>query len=134
MKVFMMLAFAVVLTVSCHKNNVSCRDEIVGKWELRELSGGIAGTLKYQPGNGIIYLFDENRGYQYISPGSPVLTGTYEIKKAGGSGDWLLQLHYTYNGQPQLENDSVRFSGNKLIFLPLETCCDMPTVTYERLP
>jgi hypothetical protein len=134
MKIIIIAALACIITASCKKNNVIGQQTIAGKWELRKSSGGIAGTINYDPGNGSVYVFDNTKSYQLLSPTAIVHTGSYEIKESANAGDWLLQLRYLSNNQPQIENDSIRFSNNQLIFLATSSCCDMPTVFYEKLP
>lgn len=131
MKIFLILAFAASLFVSCSKNN--SLHAIEGKWELRESQGGIAGNIHYPAGNGILYQFGSNGQYESDAPGYPARTGVYTIQKAANTSDWIIQLQYVLNGASFTERDSVRFEKNQLIFLPKETCCDVPTVYYEKL-
>jgi hypothetical protein len=133
MKIYVVAAFSVFLSLSCGKTNIT-GDAIAGKWELRELSGGIAGTIKYSPGNGNIVQFDRNNRYTYSFSGTTIQTGSYTIKKIVNTGDWRLQLQYFSNGQSFTNEDSIRFQRNQLVFLPRNTCCDIPTAYYDRLP
>jgi hypothetical protein len=134
MKIAAVILPVIVCMLSCGKNNISEPELLKGKWELRVSSGGIAGTIVYKPGNGVILNFYDNWGYKFAIPGMPLRTGIYELKKTTRPGDWILLIHYTTAGLPQLENDSIRVEVNKLIFLPPEACCDIPEVTYERVP
>ena len=124
---------AMLMLLSCGKNNISGPDQLSGKWELRESSGGIAGTIKYDPGNGVILNFYDSKGYKFVIPGMPSRTGVYELHKTTQPGDLMLQIHYTAEGQPQVENDSIRVDAGKLVFLPSASCCDIPSVIYERV-
>jgi hypothetical protein len=134
MKVTGLILPAIVLMLSCRKNNIPVPDQLLGKWELRESSGGIAGTIKYNPGNGVVLNFYDNKGYKFVIPGLPSRTGIYEIQKTTNPRDLMLQIHYTAEGQPQVEKDSIRVDASKLIFLPSASCCDIPRVTYVRVP
>ena len=131
MKTFIVSAFAICLSVACSKNNIL--RNIEGKWELRESQGGIAGTIQYPAGNGILFQFGSNGQYESNAPGYPSRRGNYTIQKATNAADWIIQFQYVLNGQSFTEKDSVRFEKNQLIFLPKETCCDIPTVYYEKL-
>ena len=130
---FITAMIAGVLFLSCGKTNQSGQDLINGKWELRESAGGIAGTIKYNAGNGNIVQFDSNNKFQYISQSIVTDSGSYQLSKSNTPGDWMLNRQYTYNGQTQTAVDSVRISNNQLVFIARWTCCDMPTVTYEKL-
>ncbi len=127
------LFFAMLMMLSCGKNNISKTDQLVGKWELRESAGGIAGTITYHPGNGVILDFIDNNAYKFVIPGMPSRSGVYELHKTSHPDDLLLKIHYIANGQPQVESDSIRLEEGKLIFLPSAPCCDIPSVTYSRL-
>jgi len=133
MKTFVIASLAYILFFSCKKSNVEGRQMVTGKWELRQSAGGFAGTIDYEPGNGTVYIFDNNKGYQLTTSTGTVRSGTYEINKSSHSGDWLLKLQYIFNNQALTENDSVRFDKNKLIFFPSASCCDIPTISYEQI-
>lgn len=130
---FIAVALAGILFLSCSKTNNSAKDLITGKWELRESTGGIAGTIKYNAGNGIIVQFDNSNKYQFISSSIVTDSGTYQLSKSNTPGDWMLNRQYTYNGQTQTATDSIRISSNQLVFIARWTCCDMPTLSYEKL-
>jgi hypothetical protein len=132
--IFISTVVACIVTVSCKKNSISGENMISGRWELRKSTGGIAGTIQYQPGNGTVWLFGNNNQYQFNSANGFAQSGTYEIKKANNPGDWMLELQHLANGQTFTEKDSIRFETNQLIFLPAESCCDISTDMYERLP
>ncbi|MEO5682082.1 MAG: hypothetical protein ABIQ88_05535 [Chitinophagaceae bacterium] len=136
MKPLLVLFAAALSTASCNKSNCENSKMLTGQWELRQSTGGFAGTINYQAGTGLTIEFDNNGQYRFIYPsnanGIP-RSGAYTIKKSIVAGDWLLQLNWMYNGQSLVDNDSVRFDKNKLIFLPSASCCDIPTVTYERV-
>ena len=133
MKVFIITAFAGLLLFSCSKTSSSGQKTITGKWELRQSTGGIAGTINYAPGNGRIYQFDNNKKFQLLYPASPIISGTYEVSASSHTGDWLLQLQFVNNNQVLTTKDSIHFEANKLIFLSTAPYVDMPTLSYERL-
>jgi hypothetical protein len=133
MKTCIIAALICTLIASCKKSSIEGVNMISGKWELRQSAGGIAGTINYEPGNGTVYKFDINQGYQFTTTTNGFSRlGNYEIKPSANSGDWLLNLKYLLNSQTITETDSIRFDKNKLVFLPSASCCDMPTVVYER--
>ena len=132
-KIFFTAVAASILFLSCSKTNNSGNNLITGKWELRESAGGIAGTIKYAAGNGVIVQFDNGNRYQFISSSIVTDSGTYQLSKARNPGDWMLNRQYTYNGQTQTATDSVRVTNNQLIFIARWACCDMPTLSYEKL-
>jgi hypothetical protein len=136
MRFLLIAAFAGLLLFSCNKTNSPGKGMITGKWELRQSTGGIAGTINYASGNGMAIVFDNNKQYQYIYPAADSVSprsGTYEIKGSAHSGDWLLQLQYVVDNQAYKEKDSIRFEANKLIFISTAPYVDMPTFSYERL-
>jgi hypothetical protein len=133
MKTFVIASLSSILFFSCKKSAVEGRQMVTGKWELRQSAGGFAGTINYEPGNGTAYIFDNTKGYQFITSTGIARSGTYEINKSSNSGDWLLKLQYIFNNQAFTENDSIRFDKNKLIFLPSASCCDIPTISYEQI-
>lgn len=99
------------------------------------MTGGIAGTINYPPGNGNILQFTNAGIYDEFHPGSPVRTATYRIAGPGAGSfpvDQILFISFTDNGSPYTMRDSVRIAGNHLVFLPMSGCCDMPTMSYIR--
>lgn len=133
MRVYIIVVLACMITASCKKNNVTGQQTIAGRWELRQSSGGVAGTVNYNPGNGSVYVFDNMDSYQLLDSAAIVRSGTYNISAAVNPGDWILKLHHLVNSQSQTDTDSIRFSNNQLIFLATSSCCDMPTLFYEKL-
>ena len=133
MKRIITMGIACLLVVSCKKNSLEGQQLLAGNWELRQSSGGIAGTINYEPGNGNAYNFNNDKTYRFTFNGTLVYGGTYEIKESAHYGHWLLQLQYALNNQVVTQTDSVRFDGSQLIFIPAFSCCDMPTLSYARL-
>ncbi|MEP6748088.1 MAG: hypothetical protein ABJB86_10200 [Bacteroidota bacterium] len=133
MKIFL-ITVACIITASCKKTNVIERQTIAGKWELRQSSGGIAGTVTYNPDNGSVYVFDNTKSFRLLAATAIVHAGSYVIKESANAGDWSLQLRFLVNNQVVIENDSIRFNNNQLIFFPAASCCDMPVMFYEKLP
>ena len=135
MKTFIGLALAGLLLFSCSKNDSDNGPAITGTWELRQSVGGIAGTIDYAPGNGFGIVFYANSTYKVTVPpnvNSIEQSGPYEIKTSAKPGDWLLKRQYVLNGQTLTQNDSVRFDKKNLVFLPSASCCDIPTISYEK--
>ena len=135
MKTFIIVTLTLLLIISCRKSSIDDQRLLTGKWELRQSAGGIAGTINYAAGNGYLVEFYNNNQYQFTYPPSVNFippSGPYQLTRSSRSGDWLLQLQYVLNSQTVTEKDSVRFEGSKLIFLPAASCCDIPTITYEK--
>ncbi len=135
MKTFIIVMLACLLIISCRKSSIDNQRLLTGKWELRQSAGGIAGNINYAAGNGYLVEFYNNNQYKFTFPrgvNSIPLSGSYQLTRSSRSGDWLLQLQYALNNQAIKEKDSVRFEGSKLIFLPAASCCDIPTITYEK--
>ena len=111
---------------------------LVGSWDLRQSIGGISGTVNYATRSFLTIVFDTNGHHQFNY--GPAVNGVrheglYELRPSARKGDWLLFLHYlNANQQAVVDIDSVRVEANKLIFLPVADCCDIPTLFYEKLP
>jgi hypothetical protein len=133
MRNFTFFALMLLMAVACKKTNqvISQPGKISGKWELSKMSGSIAGTIKYLPGNGNIREFASDSSFTFTSPGMPAITGTYTLQQTGES--WLLQLHYNSDNQPVVINNYINFQNHSLVFLPIQTCCDIPSTTYNVL-
>jgi len=126
--------FGGLLLSACGKTNRTTDNSLIdGKWELRQQLGGIIAKIDYEPGNGNTYIFTSDGSFQTTHANTPSLTGTYKMIPSASSSDWLLTFQFVQNGQPQSQTDSVRLGNNQLIFLPQASCCDIPTVYYERL-
>ncbi|MFT3935487.1 MAG: hypothetical protein QM726_17810 [Chitinophagaceae bacterium] len=132
MKTFYCIGFICILFAACNKDNNSAQNKVVGNWELRTSIGGIAGTINYPAGNGNIYTFYSDGTYHYGFD-NLARTGTYTLTPVANRNTWMLELHYNVNNQPVNSMDSVSIDNSKLIFIARETCCDMPTITYEKL-
>jgi hypothetical protein len=69
------------ISFGCKKDYGDANKSIIGKWELRQVSGGmIAGATKYPPGNGSVLVFDGNN-YEIHANGNITRTGQYNIVK-----------------------------------------------------
>ena len=125
----LLLAFSVMIMAGCTKSGTS---SIVGQWELSESDGGLAGNIKYAPGNGNILKFDNVGVLTQFQSGSPVLTCHYQIAPAKPLSPIFL-LTVMPPGIVQVTTiDSIRIDGNRLIFLPRSYCCDEATLIYLR--
>jgi hypothetical protein len=83
MKSLLILVVTFTLTgsfVSCHKNTEIPEQSvsIAGSWELRQVSGGLAGTIDYAAGNGNILKFTDS-AYQKFTNSQLVASGDYVI-------------------------------------------------------
>jgi hypothetical protein len=127
-KVYILLLL--VTAFACKKEaNQGNEELIVGKWELRESVGGIAGQLKYDAGNGIIMEFRYNGTYTfYLSAANPTQTGTYVLQPTSTTGQYLLYLAGTVS-----HTYTIKLFTDKLVRLPESDCCDMPTDTFVKL-
>ncbi len=121
-----------IIAVACSKNE-NGYNNISGNWELREELGGIAGKISYAPGNGTVWMFNNNSQFKIVTINGAAINGSYQLKASLHPGDYLLQLQFNQNGQPQSITDSIRFVKNQLVVLPSAACCDIPTSYYDRL-
>ncbi|MEO6314419.1 MAG: hypothetical protein ABIU63_13135 [Chitinophagaceae bacterium] len=137
MKNYLIAGLLGLLLISCKKDNEDARQILAGQWELRQSAGGIAGVIDYPAGNGFIIEFSLNNKFRYIYPANANAierSGMYEIKKSSSAGNWLLTLQYNLNNAPVSETSAVQLDNKKLVFLPKESCCDVPSIAYEHLP
>ncbi len=127
----MLFSWLLVISLACDKSHFEITSEIIGNWELRRSEGGIAGTIEFAPGNGNIYTFEANGNFSYRSNGAIADKGTFTINHSSSPGQWTLRLtSQMNNGAASL---LIKLDKNDLVFLPTETCCDMPTLTYSRI-
>lgn len=79
MKNFLLILAAICLLTACKKTTIS--PTLFGRWELRRLTGGIAGTdSNYKPGNGTVYKFNTDSTYQFYAKGKLTAQGNFHIK------------------------------------------------------
>ena len=97
------LLLSVVLCLSsligCKKNKTDLAPSIIGKWELRKQTGGIAGgETIYPSGNGTILEFSADIYTKYKN-GQIIENGTYNIIKATSNQTGQLVDKLILNGQ-----------------------------------
>jgi hypothetical protein len=131
MKKLKWLIFTSVLAVACNKSS-SDPSPILGKWQLVEQIGGLAGSEHFPPGNYI--QFNADMTVIQIVPTYPdpdTLRGTYQlISTWPATGKNLLLI---YSGTSLLRTDSVLVSGDQLILSVPPKCCDIPYMwIYKR--
>jgi hypothetical protein len=118
-------------SLSCKKSRFHSADDLIGKWELRISSGGIAGRIEYPPGNGNIVQFLSNGTYSYQSGGQTIDHGTYILFQGNTAGELILR---TTNSTSHDVNDvTITTDSKTLQFLPGSPCCDIPTIVYSRI-
>lgn len=122
------LVFVMLLSLSCKKDNKT--DAAIGKWERHKSTGGIMGTVNYPAGNGNIYQFYQNGTVEVYKNSVLDGTGTYSATETGTSGKYKLTMLVNQ----AYRSEFVTIEADKLTFLPSETCCDIPTVEYLKIP
>ena len=137
MKPYLLIFFCCFLFIRCSQNS-SLPLSIIGKWELREQIGGIVADIKYPPGNGQTISLNADGSFisEYpsaISSNNVTRNGTYQLKVANAQNDLILSFTFQNNNQTVIERDSIRFQNNQLLFLPQASCCDIPTIFYEKI-
>ena len=111
------------------KDLSASKNSLVDKWEVRQSSGGIAGTIHYPPGNGNILEFKSDNAYAYYNKVDTVQTGTYSLQPAPEKDEYRITFH---NNTYDL-SQNINLKGDTLVLLSSAPCCDMPDVTYVRL-
>lgn len=126
-----LVAAICILGPSCAKTNQNA-GQITGTWELRKSTGGFAGTVGYPSGNGNLLSFNKNKSFTRTS-GTQTLSGTFSLQPYTRAGEFVVSFQYLQNGNTTTEQDTVRVEPSQLIFLPIASCCDIPTTYYERI-
>jgi hypothetical protein len=122
-----------VTSFHCRKaeNKAYNNSLIEGNWELRKSEGGIAGTILYPSGNGVILRFDERFHYSMVRNSAVYEMGTYLVSRTTTPG--ILQLQLKNLSNSLTTTISVRLTASTLILLPASVCCDMATYTYNKI-
>lgn len=98
MKNLLIAATICIIIFACNKTNSSnpiSVSAITGKWELREVIGGLAGDIKYSSGNGNITQFNSDNTFRLITPLAPNnITGKFEIININSSTTNLLHFKF----------------------------------------
>lgn len=115
MKKFLFIICLAAIALGCTKSKLSpASQELIGKWEIRSTSGGLAGsTNTYPAGNGHVILFNADNTYKSYQKDSLTDEGTYEIIKnsinfAGELNDGI----YFNHARP---GTIIKLSGNSLL-------------------
>jgi hypothetical protein len=137
MKRTIAIALIFIVIAACTRQGSSAYHlSVVGKWELREVIGGIA-NLKYSAGNGNAIHFNTDFSFLLIShsaAGIDTVTGKYQITKFLSNNQGIVRLQ-SDSAKYVDATDSVKIEDNKLILSVPYQCCDMPYMTtYEKLP
>jgi len=125
-----------IIIFACNKTNSSNPISVsllTGKWELREVIGGLAGDLKYSSGNGNIIQFNSDNTFRLITPSANNVTGKFELIKINSNTTSLLHLKFDSAGYNDA-TDSLKIENNLLILTTPPSCCDIPYfASYEKL-
>jgi hypothetical protein len=117
---------------SCKKEGSdigSVKNNLVSMWELRKMTGGIAGTIIYQPGNGSIVEFKNDNSFVNSVKGNVIRSGTYDLQTTSEKDQYRLTFKTdTYN-----ESQNINLKGDTLMFLATESCCDASGFAYVRI-
>ena len=120
-----MIAFGTLISLfsACGKNKGANNDEgsIIGGWELRQVSAGMAVARDLPPGNGNILKFTGSN-YESYTDGQLVKSGTYAlISDTTVQESVCLVLPATefrtrivYDGDYQATKEFIQITGNKL--------------------
>ncbi|MEO7982808.1 MAG: hypothetical protein ABI688_01880 [Bacteroidota bacterium] len=127
-KLLLLLFFAAGL--GCQKSSSDNRNQLTGRWELRRSEGGIAGTIVYPPGSGLIYSFNANNRFTYSSNGAVSDSGTFTLTPLP-AGQWSLELRSVLVNSTTII--PVTINKTQLIFLAAMCCVDIPTLTFSKI-
>lgn len=104
-----------LMIMSCHKDNGYYN--LIGTWELAQVSGGWSGIHNYERGNGNIVVFDNNGNYikkVVTSDTAYTLSYHYRFTKSDGCSTNLEVItepdNITYLNQAHVSNDSLFIS------------------------
>jgi len=107
MKGYILLIAAVVVVSACKKTEVNVTPGLFGKWEIRRMAGGIAGSnTTYKPGNGTTYQFYSDSTYKQYFNGKFGAQGIFHIRS------FFPPSGYNYE-EIRFNNDTI---GDRLIF------------------
>jgi hypothetical protein len=126
------IILAITILYGCKKNGndfSSVKNNLISMWELRKMTGGIAGTIIYQPGNGSIVEFKSDNSFVNSEKGNVIRSGTYDLQTTPEKDQYKLTFQTdTYN-----ESQHISLKGDTLVFLATESCCDAPGFAYVRI-
>ena len=128
------LILLLVVGLQCRKadsNITEARSVIEGNWELRKSVGGIAGTIQYAPGNGMVIKFINESQYSLINKTTMFDNGTYLLSPGATPGTWQLQLRSSITSAISTAN--IQLTATSLVWLASASCCDVPTIFYEKI-
>jgi hypothetical protein len=98
-------------------------------WELRELVGGIAGIITYQPGNGNIVEFKSDNSFVRSQKGNVISSGTYKLQIKLEKDQYRL----IYQTDTYIQTQDITLKGDTLVLLAAESCCDIPSSVFVRI-
>jgi hypothetical protein len=139
MKKITFLSFSIMLFAACMfmaACNKSGTSPILGKWELRESEGSLAGRYIYPPGNGNILTFDASGNYTREIPGfvNDNEKGSYKIQSGPWPfGGYILAFTTKDSLSSITRKDSAVIADKQLILFPIPTGPDIPDSYYARI-
>ena len=102
--------------MSCKKNISESTPSLIGKWELRERTGGfLGGSTTYPAGNGDILKFTNTHFERYFN-GQIVNSGTYNLTKDTFITGELIDKLILTNQNP-IEQHFIKIESNQFTFL-----------------
>jgi hypothetical protein len=139
MKKLVCIGLMATAIIACTKEQSSPESnfntQLQGEWELRQSTGGIAGTLNYPANNGntIIFKSIDSVIFNYQVATVPTVKGTYTLSATSTMGDfYVIRSMRQLSGAIRVETDSVRIANNRLQRLG-KAAVDAATLHYEKI-
>ena len=103
MRLILFLILLVLCLFSCKKEE-TVSPGLFGKWELRRMTGGLAGAdSSYKAGNGNIFVFNSDSTYSRYLNGKFYNNGTFSIPKDNNPTDNSAPVIYLDHNTSGLE-------------------------------
>ncbi len=132
MKLFCLLASALLLYSSCKKESVG--SEITGTWELATVSGGFSGTTtNYAAGNGNIIELGKFGIYKTYRHDTLTYSGTYTLTKKVDCGYSERKTFFANSQYGSSFESVISVENNQLIIGPSCQIADGNGFSYRRI-
>lgn len=134
MKAKYLVAFLLLVIVSCKKETTKLTDDLQGKWELVSYDGAWVGHVDYEAGNGTTYTFSGNN-YEHIIKGidtSYRYSGTFRIY-SGKPCDFAAEQQLIEFDSNHDSPSKFSLSGGKLVIGTTECIADGGYETFRKI-